>query len=381
MGTCLPGLPGQAGSGSAAAPQGARGQGRHGRRGCSLLPGRRLQAPLLSAPSFWGSREGRDTRASWAGSRRVAGAPSSGRELWCRAPAAPHHCAGAENSPRHLRMLSSRGAAWGRLPGLAAFAQSQAVLSDWLVPSTVPNGSEPLRSPYLNSGAIKALPSAAAAIFLWLCSEAEGCHLQDVQRARLDLQDRKTLWRGPREERAGTRTRGLQVPGGSASRLENVPGPGARCRASRRHPRAAPEARSFQQRLSYTTLSDLALALLDGTVFEIVQGLLEIQHLTEKSLYNQRLRLQNEHRGGGAPDPRGTAGDGPEDRAGAGPQGGRPAEHTGEGWRGRLLRDHQPTGQPRGLQPGGFHLGFLPPQARGRGTGEMGLRAREGFLC
>ncbi|XP_024095715.2 protein DGCR6L isoform X3 [Pongo abelii] len=53
---------------------------------------------------------------------------------------------------------------------------------------------------------------------------------------------------------------------------------------------------SFQQRLSYTTLSDLALALLDGTVFEIVQGLLEIQHLTEKSLYNQRLRLQNEHR-------------------------------------------------------------------------------------
>nr|XP_005900573.1 PREDICTED: uncharacterized protein LOC102269006 [Bos mutus] len=50
---------------------------------------------------------------------------------------------------------------------------------------------------------------------------------------------------------------------------------------------------SFQQRLSYTTLSDLALALLDGTVFEIVQGLLEIQHLTEKSLYNQRLRLQN----------------------------------------------------------------------------------------
>ncbi|XP_063126531.1 protein DGCR6 isoform X4 [Rattus norvegicus] len=54
---------------------------------------------------------------------------------------------------------------------------------------------------------------------------------------------------------------------------------------------------SFQQRLSYTTLSDLALALLDGTVFEIVQGLLEIQHLTEKSLYNQRLRLQNEHRG------------------------------------------------------------------------------------
>lgn len=64
-----------------------------------------------------------------------------------------------------------------------------------------------------------------------------------------------------------------------------------------------PTCSSFQQRLSYTTLSDLALALLDGTVFEIVQGLLEIQHLTEKSLYNQRLRLQNEHRGAGATGP------------------------------------------------------------------------------
>ncbi|XP_026516984.1 protein DGCR6, partial [Terrapene carolina triunguis] len=53
---------------------------------------------------------------------------------------------------------------------------------------------------------------------------------------------------------------------------------------------------SCQQRLSYTILSDLALALLDGAVFEIVQGLLEIQHLTEKNLYNQRLKLQSEHR-------------------------------------------------------------------------------------
>uniref|UniRef100_A0A8C0IRL5 Uncharacterized protein n=1 Tax=Chelonoidis abingdonii TaxID=106734 RepID=A0A8C0IRL5_CHEAB len=47
-----------------------------------------------------------------------------------------------------------------------------------------------------------------------------------------------------------------------------------------------------QQRLSYTILSDLALALIDGTVFEIVQGLLEIQHLTEKNLYNHGLKLQ-----------------------------------------------------------------------------------------
>ncbi|MEQ2281465.1 Protein dgcr6 [Ameca splendens] len=52
---------------------------------------------------------------------------------------------------------------------------------------------------------------------------------------------------------------------------------------------------SFQQRLTYNTLSDLALALIDGTVYEIVQGLLDIQHLTEKNLYNQRQKLHCEH--------------------------------------------------------------------------------------
>lgn len=82
---------------------------------------------------------------------------------------------------------------------------------------------------------------------------------------------------------------GARPRGGRAGGRPRRPGP---ARAHR-----APFRSSFQQRLSYTTLSDLALALLDGTVFEIVQGLLEIQHLTEKSLYNQRLRLQNEHRG------------------------------------------------------------------------------------
>lgn len=54
---------------------------------------------------------------------------------------------------------------------------------------------------------------------------------------------------------------------------------------------------SFQQRLSYNTLSDLAQALIDGTVYEIVQGLLDIQHLTEKNLYNQRQKLHCEHQG------------------------------------------------------------------------------------
>lgn len=52
---------------------------------------------------------------------------------------------------------------------------------------------------------------------------------------------------------------------------------------------------SFQQRLSYSTLGDLALALIDGTVYDIVQGLLDIQHLTEKNLYNQRQKLHCEH--------------------------------------------------------------------------------------
>uniref|UniRef100_A0A9J8D1S7 DiGeorge syndrome critical region gene 6 n=1 Tax=Cyprinus carpio carpio TaxID=630221 RepID=A0A9J8D1S7_CYPCA len=42
--------------------------------------------------------------------------------------------------------------------------------------------------------------------------------------------------------------------------------------------------------------SDLAQALIDGTVYEIVQGLLDIQHLMEKNLYNQRQKLHCEHR-------------------------------------------------------------------------------------
>lgn len=60
---------------------------------------------------------------------------------------------------------------------------------------------------------------------------------------------------------------------------------------------------SFQQRLSYSTLGDLALALIDGTVYEIVQGLLDIQHLTEKNLYNQRQKLHCEHQGECLNDP------------------------------------------------------------------------------
>uniref|UniRef100_A0A0B6ZVM0 Protein DGCR6 n=2 Tax=Arion vulgaris TaxID=1028688 RepID=A0A0B6ZVM0_9EUPU len=52
----------------------------------------------------------------------------------------------------------------------------------------------------------------------------------------------------------------------------------------------------FQQRLPYDLLSALANALLDGTAFEIVKGLEEVQHLEEKSLFTQRLKLLNDHK-------------------------------------------------------------------------------------
>ncbi|KAI8773016.1 protein DGCR6-like isoform X1 [Biomphalaria glabrata] len=52
----------------------------------------------------------------------------------------------------------------------------------------------------------------------------------------------------------------------------------------------------FQQRLSYDLLSALASALLDGTAFEIVKGLEEVQHLEEKSLFTQRQKLINDHK-------------------------------------------------------------------------------------
>jgi hypothetical protein len=46
-------------------------------------------------------------------------------------------------------------------------------------------------------------------------------------------------------------------------------------------------------RLPYELLSSLANCLLNDTVFEIVKGLLEIQHVTEQHLYQQRLQFLN----------------------------------------------------------------------------------------
>ena len=52
----------------------------------------------------------------------------------------------------------------------------------------------------------------------------------------------------------------------------------------------------YAQRLPYDLLSSLANSLIDGTVFQIVEGLVEIQQMSERNLFNQRLKLINTHR-------------------------------------------------------------------------------------
>lgn len=48
-------------------------------------------------------------------------------------------------------------------------------------------------------------------------------------------------------------------------------------------------------RVPIELLSGLANCLLNDTVFEIVKGLMEIQHVTEKHLFQQRLQVINQH--------------------------------------------------------------------------------------
>ncbi|KAL4710421.1 hypothetical protein ACJJTC_008823 [Scirpophaga incertulas] len=48
-------------------------------------------------------------------------------------------------------------------------------------------------------------------------------------------------------------------------------------------------------RVPIELLSGLANCLLNDTIFEIVKGLMEIQHVTEKHLFQQRLQTINEH--------------------------------------------------------------------------------------
>ncbi|RLU19521.1 hypothetical protein DMN91_008078 [Ooceraea biroi] len=52
----------------------------------------------------------------------------------------------------------------------------------------------------------------------------------------------------------------------------------------------------YQMRLPYELLSGLANSLLNDTIFEIVKGLMEIQHVTEKHLFQQRLQLVNQQK-------------------------------------------------------------------------------------
>ncbi|KAF2884203.1 hypothetical protein ILUMI_21985 [Ignelater luminosus] len=52
----------------------------------------------------------------------------------------------------------------------------------------------------------------------------------------------------------------------------------------------------YQMRVPYELLSNLANCLLNETIFEIVKGLMEIQHVTEQHLYQQRLQLINKQK-------------------------------------------------------------------------------------
>uniref|UniRef100_A0A1Q3F2V2 Putative gonadal protein gdl n=1 Tax=Culex tarsalis TaxID=7177 RepID=A0A1Q3F2V2_CULTA len=51
----------------------------------------------------------------------------------------------------------------------------------------------------------------------------------------------------------------------------------------------------FQVRISYELLAGLANSLLNDTIFEIVKGLMEIQHVTEKHLMQVREKVENDH--------------------------------------------------------------------------------------
>lgn len=48
-------------------------------------------------------------------------------------------------------------------------------------------------------------------------------------------------------------------------------------------------------RIPYELLTELANSLLNDTVFEIVKGLMEIQHVTEKHLMQLRKQIDLEH--------------------------------------------------------------------------------------
>lgn len=49
--------------------------------------------------------------------------------------------------------------------------------------------------------------------------------------------------------------------------------------------------------MPYDLLSSLANALIDGTVFQIVVGLKEVQEIEEKAMFQQRSKLVSDHKG------------------------------------------------------------------------------------
>ncbi|XP_055627753.1 gonadal protein gdl-like [Toxorhynchites rutilus septentrionalis] len=51
----------------------------------------------------------------------------------------------------------------------------------------------------------------------------------------------------------------------------------------------------YQMRISYELLAGLANSLQNHTIFEIVKGLMEIQHVTEKHLMQVREKVENDH--------------------------------------------------------------------------------------
>ena len=59
--------------------------------------------------------------------------------------------------------------------------------------------------------------------------------------------------------------------------------------------------RKYQQRLPYDLLSALSNALLDGTVFQIVNGLKEVQQWEERTMFGQRSKLVSDHKGNALP--------------------------------------------------------------------------------
>lgn len=55
--------------------------------------------------------------------------------------------------------------------------------------------------------------------------------------------------------------------------------------------------RKYQQRIPNELLCELAECLLDETLYSIVKELVDIQHVTEKQMFQKRLEMINKHSG------------------------------------------------------------------------------------